>query len=189
MNTPPLFRLPLLMTALLAGLPAQAQTQAQVAGMSPADRDAAKARIEANHKYQRNDCGMQSTNVKDICVEEAGARHKVALAELQYGYTGKAADQVRLQVAKAEAAYAVARERCDDQTGTAKDQCVKEAQTAETQALAEARRGPPKGEAKRDAGPARRDSEYKLAVSKCQALAPDLQPACLSTAQRSQGRR
>lgn len=180
MNTHHTFRLPLLLAALLAVL--AAPTQAQVAGMSPADHAAAKARIDANHKYQRNDCGMQSTNVKDICVEEAGARHMVALAELHYGYTGKAADRVKLQVAKAEAAYAVARERCDDQVGASKDQCVQQAQAIESQALSEARQAPPNGAAKRDAA-------YKVALSKCQTLAQDLQPACASAAQRSHGRR
>lgn len=49
---------------------------------------------------------------------------KVALAEIEYGYTGKAADANKVLVAKAESVYAVAKERCDDQSGNAKSSCV-----------------------------------------------------------------
>ena len=44
-----------------------------------------------------------------------------------------------MSIAKAEAEYAVAKERCDDQAGNAKDVCVKEAKSAQTAAKANAR--------------------------------------------------
>ena len=42
--------------------------------------------------------------------------------------------QVKVLVAKAESAYAVAKERCDDKSGNAKDVCVKEAKAVESRA-------------------------------------------------------
>jgi hypothetical protein len=74
-------------------------------------------------------------------VQEAKAKEKVALAEIEYGYSGKGADHTKVLVAKAESAYAVAKERCDDQSGNAKDVCVKEAKAVEVKALADAKLG------------------------------------------------
>jgi hypothetical protein len=35
-------------------------------------------------------------NAKDVCIEEAKAMAKVALAELEYRYIGKSADQTKV---------------------------------------------------------------------------------------------
>jgi hypothetical protein len=43
-------------------------------------------------------------------------------------------------VAKAEADYRVAKERCDDQAGNVKDVCLEEAKAAEAAAKADAKR-------------------------------------------------
>lgn len=86
-------------------------------------------------------CSSQSANAHDICIEKAKAKRKVARSELEYGYTGKAADRTKVLVAKAKLAYTVAKERCDDQAGNAKDVCVKEAKAVEIKALADAKLG------------------------------------------------
>lgn len=155
---------------------------AQAATMSKTDYSAAKSRISEDYKAGSKSCSSQSGNAKDICVQEAKAKEKVARAELEFGYTGKAKDGSRVAVAKAESAYAVAKERCDDQAGNAKDVCRKEAKAIEAKALADAKMGREVGEARSDAAQTKRDADYKLAAEKCEALSGDAKSQCVTTA-------
>ncbi len=152
---------------------------AQAATMSKPDYKTAKARISADYKADKAACASFSANAKDICVQQAKAKDKVALAELEFGYTAKPADQTKILVAKAESTYAVAKEKCDDQAGNAKDVCVKEAKAVEVKALADAKMGQQIGEAKTDASDAKRDADYKVAAERCEALAGDSKGACI----------
>ena len=136
--------------------------------MSKADYKAGKDRISATYKSDKAACDSLSGNAKDVCVEEAKAKEKVAKAELEYSYTGKASDQNKLAKAKAEGAYAVAKEKCDDKAGNDKDVCVKEAKAAETQALADAKMNKEVHAAKTEAADDKRDAEYKVAAEKCE---------------------
>ena len=106
--------------------------------MTKADYKADKDRISAAYKQEKAACDRLSANAKDVCVEEAKAKEKVGKAELESNYTGKAKDANKVLVAKAESAYAVAKEKCDDQSGNAKDVCVKEAKAVDFKALADA---------------------------------------------------
>jgi len=111
---------------------------AQAATMAKADYKAGKERISAEYKTDKAACDALSGNAKDICVQEAKGKEKVAKAELEYSYTGKAKDQAKVEKAKAESTYDVAKEKCDDQAGNNKDACVKEAKAAKERALADA---------------------------------------------------
>jgi hypothetical protein len=182
MNKQLTFKLSLVMAGLLA-LPL-----AQASNMSKADYNTAKARISTGYKAERSACASLAANAKDICIEEASAKQKVARAELEYGYSGKPDDQTKVMVAKAEAAYAVAKEKCDDQAGNSKDVCVKQAKAVEVKALADAKMGQQIGEAKVDASDAKRDADYKVAVEKCDAMAGDAKASCLSAAKVSFGK-
>lgn len=66
-------------------------------------------------------------------------KEKVARAELEASY--KPSDKTRhaVGIAKAEADYAVAMEKCDDKAGNDKKLCVKEAKAAEANAKANAK--------------------------------------------------
>jgi hypothetical protein len=85
-------------------------------------------------------------------------------------------------VAKAEAAYAVGKERCDDKAGNAKDVCVKEAKAREIKALADAKMGKEIGEAKKDAAEDKRDADYKVAIEKRNGLSGDAKDNCVAAA-------
>jgi hypothetical protein len=61
---------------------------AHAASMSKADYTAAKTRISAEYKSDKAACASLAGNAKDICIQEAKAKEKVARAELEYGYTG-----------------------------------------------------------------------------------------------------
>jgi hypothetical protein len=176
------FKTSLVMAALLA-LPL-----AQAANMSQADYGAAKTRIGADHKAARSACDSKAGNAKDVCVEEASAKQKVAQAELEFGYSGTASDQNKVSMAKAEAAYAVAKEKCDDQAGNAQDVCVKEAKAVEAKAIADAKMAQDIGAAKADASQAKRDADYKVAVEKCDAMAGDAKTSCVNAAKLTFGK-
>jgi len=173
---------PLIVAAMLA-LPV-----AQAATMAKADYTADKTRISAEYKTDKAACDAQKANAKDICVEEAKAKEKVARAELEYAYTGKAKDRTKALEAKAKADYAVAKEKCDDQTGNAKDVCVKEAKAVEVKALADAKMNKEIGEAKKDDSEAKRDADYKVAAEKCDALSGDPKASCIAAAKTKFGK-
>jgi hypothetical protein len=106
----------------------------------------------------------------------------VAHAELEYGYSGKATDRNKVLVTKAESAYAVAKEKCDDKAGNSKDVCVKEAKAVEVKALSDAKMGKEIGAAKKDAAADRADADYNVATEKCAALAGDAKDSCIAAA-------
>ncbi|MHB8948582.1 MAG: hypothetical protein ACYC4S_05905 [Rhodoferax sp.] len=127
-------------------------------------------------------------NGKDVCIEEAKAKEKVTLAELEYSYTGKAADMTKVLQAKAKSAYAVAKEKCDDLAGNPKDVCIKEAKAVEVKALADAKLGKQIGEAKTEATDDKIDANYKVAIEKCDALAGDAKTSCVAAAKAKFGK-
>lgn len=182
MTRTPLYKLAVLAAALMT-LP-----MAQAASMSKADYQSAKDRIKAEYKTDKAACDAQSGNAKDVCVEQGKAKEKVALAELEFSYTGKPADRTKVLVAKAETTYAVAKERCDDLSGNPKDVCVKEAKAAEVKAKADAKLGKEIGEARKDAAADKRDADYKVAAEKCDALAGDAKSSCMANAKTTYGK-
>ncbi len=171
---------------ILAGM--LALPMAQAASVAKTDYNAGKTSIAADYKADSAACASLAGNSKDICVEQAKGRQKVALAELEYSYTGKPADQTKVRVAKAESAYAVAKERCDDLAGNVKDVCVTEAKSSEVKALADAKMGKEIGAARTDAADTKRDADYKVAAEKCDALAGDAKASCISNAKARFGK-
>ena len=161
---------------------------AQAATMAKADYTADKTRISADYKADKAACASMTKNAKDICVEEAKAKEKIARAELEFSYTGKPGDQTKVMVTKAKAAYAVAKEKCDDKAGNEMDVCVKEAKAVETKALADAKMGKKIGEAKKDATEDKRDADYKVAAEKCDAMTGDAKASCVAAAKAKFGK-
>ncbi|HEX5697723.1 MAG TPA: hypothetical protein VFX90_03635 [Rhodoferax sp.] len=182
MNISRNFKTSLLVAALLSFSVAQAAT------LTKAEYKAEKTRISADYKVDKKACDAFKDNAKDVCVEEAKAKENIARAELEYGYTGKATDQTKVLEAKAKSAYAIAKEKCDDQSGNAKDVCVKEAKAVEVKALADAKLGKQIGEAKKEAAEDKSDANYKVAVEKCDALAGDAKTSCVTAAKAKFGK-
>ena len=161
-------------------------TQAQA--MVKAEYKEGKTRISDTYKADKAACAAMAGNAKDICVEQAKAKEKVERADLEYSYTGKAKDQNKVLVAKAESSYAVAKERCDDKSGNDKDVCVKEAKAVKAKALADAKMGKEMSESRADAGTAKRDADYDVAAQKCDALSGDAKASCMTTAKAKYGK-
>ncbi len=160
----------------------------QATAMTKDEYKASKSRISADYKSAKASCAPMAGNAKDICVEEAKAKEKVAKAELEHGYTGKAKDQNKILVAKADSTYKVAKERCDDRSGNDKDVCVKEAKATQTKSLADAKMSQQVGTARTDANQDKRDADYKVAVEKCDAMAGDAKSSCVAQAKTRFGK-
>src|SRR6218665_1844428 len=111
-------------TALLALALTLACGAAQAANFSKNVYNGAKDEIKAAYKADRESCDKLAGNTKDICVEQAKGDEKIAMAQLDYNYSGSTADEAKLYEARYEARYELAKERCDDFAGEPKDICL-----------------------------------------------------------------
>ena len=162
-------------------------------------RDQAIKNAEAQYKTDKAACDGLKGNAKDICTEEAKGKEKVAKAEANAAYenTPKARENARL--ARADAIYEVAKEKCDDLAGNAKDVCVKEAKANFVKAKADAKVDRVATDAKQDAqqktASAQREAaedknqaNYKVAIEKCDSLAGAAKDACVRDAKAKFGK-
>lgn len=103
---------------------------AQAADMSRAEYKKTKADLAAQLKVDKAACDSFQANAKDVCIEEAKGREKVAVAELDARYQPSARRDYDVRMTRAKVDYAVAKEKCDDYSGDAKDTCRKQAEAA-----------------------------------------------------------
>ena len=142
----------------------------------------AKAQIKAGYKVDKAACDSLKDNAKDVCVEQAKAGEKVALAQLEANYSGNPKDEARLHTAQYEARYAVAKEKCDDMSGNAKDVCRQEAKTGRDKAKADAKLSKTVTTAMATDVNAQMKADYKLAREKCDSLTGNDKDVCVATA-------
>jgi len=161
--------------------------------LSKEERKTEQQRIESNFKAAKQRCNNLSGNAKDICVAEAKGAQKVAKADLEARDQGTPKAQENARIARAEAEYAVAKEKCDDMAGNVKDVCQKDAKAALTRAKGDAKVGRTAAEAdkqsrekvadaRKDAAQDTRQAEYKAARERCDSLAGDAKDRCISDA-------
>jgi hypothetical protein len=154
---------------------------------------------DAQYKIDKDACSSLVGNAKDICVAEAKGKDSVAKADAEaaYRHTPKARENAR--IARAQANYNVAIEKCDDLTGNPKDVCVKEAKAELVKGKANAKvdrvaadtsheAATKQAEARKDASAEKRDAEYKVAIEKCDALSGPAKDACVSNAKAQFGK-
>jgi hypothetical protein len=170
--------------------------------MAPISKDAydiAVKNAETQYKTDKDACSPRSGNAKDICLAEASGKEKVAKADADAAYktTPKAREDAR--VARAEATYNVAKEKCDALAGNPKDVCVKEADAVLVKAKADAKVDRVSADAKQDsamkeadarkqATEDKRNADYKVAIEKCDALATPAKDSCISNAKVQYGK-
>ena len=155
---------------------------AAAANISPAVHDAARNQLKATYKAELDGCDRLSGNAKDICVESAKGKEKVAMAHLQYQRSGDAKDMNKLAEARYEARYEVAKEMCDDQAGNSKDICLATAKADHEKAKANAKMSKQTKEARADAMDAKEKADYKLASERCDAMKGNDKDACMASA-------
>ena len=166
--------------------------------------------IAAEYKSATAACGSFSGNAKDICKTEASGKEKVAKAQLEANYKPSEDATYKVRVARADAAQAVAKQKCDDKAGNVKDVCVKEASAAAVAAKADAlaqmktakanekaaeistnanSKANEKGaDARKDAASDKRDADYAVAKEKCDAFASEAKNNCLNEAKARFGK-
>jgi hypothetical protein len=150
-------------------------------------------RISADFKTQRLACDGRAGNAKDICMAEAKGNEKVAKAEVEARDKGTAKARQEALVARADASYDVAKERCDDFAGNTKDVCLKDAKAVLVKATADAKlerkttdaamsANEKIGDAQAQANNTKREADYKAARERCDSLAGNAKDACISQA-------
>lgn len=169
---------------------------AMAEGMSKTDYKAGKDKISAEYKTAKASCGSLAGNASDICVAQAKGSEKVALADLEASYQPTKENSHDARVARAEADYGVAIEKCDDLAGNTKDVCVKEAKAAQTAGKANATAqmktseanttaSEKTAEARKDANADKMDAQYTLAKEKCDAYSGNAKDSCIDKAKLS----
>jgi hypothetical protein len=149
--------------------------------------------IDAQYKVAKKGCDSLSGNAEDICEAEAKGIKNTAKAELTYNYNPTNKALYKARVAKAEATYSVANQKCDDKEGNVEDVCEQEAKAVKVQetAAAEAQMKTTKADAvavekssdaRKDAETEMRDANYAVAKEKCDVLANDAKDLCISNA-------
>ena len=159
---------------------------------------AEKERIEATYKSAKAQCNTLTDNAKDVCEKQAKGEENVAKAELDNRYKPSERQAYKARLARAEADYDVAKEKCDDLNGNAKDVCEKDAKAAyvsakENAKVAKALEKPGQtssekaanvSQARKDAAEETREANYKAAVERCDTLSGDAKSACVNNAKR-----
>jgi hypothetical protein len=168
-------------------------TGAIAESMSKDQYESLVTKIDTDYKVAKEICGSLAGNANDICDAEAKGKLNIAKSELEYNYEPTVNTFYNARIAKADAEYSVAAQKCDNKDGNIKDVCVKEAKAAKTQqtAAAEAQMKTSKADAvaiekssdaRKDAEKDMRDANYAVAKEKCEALASDTKDLCLSNA-------
>ena len=108
-------------------------------GISGDEYKRAKDAVEADAKAAKEKCKSLKDNARDICQAEAKATEKVAKKELDYKKNPNEKNRMDLEKMKAEVAYEVAKEKCEDQKGAEQAACKKSAKADKDKALADAK--------------------------------------------------
>jgi hypothetical protein len=174
-------------------------TAASAGNLSKDEYKAGKDKIAAELKAEKQSCDSMNGNAKDICIAEANGKEKAAKAELEARHKNTAKAHYEARIAKAEADYGVAKEKCDDLSGNQKDVCLKEAKAAETRAKADAKAGQrtsqlnnsygeKRQDIRADAGADKRDANYAVAKEKCDSYSGDAKDQCMNDVKRRYGK-
>ena len=169
------------------------------AALSKQERKAEQDRIGADFKAAKDNCKGLKGNTKDICMAEAKGANKVAKAELEARDKGTPKAQANARIAKADAEYSVAKEKCEDRSGNARDVCKKDAKATYTRAKASAVVNREAREANKDARERVSDAQksatkdinqadYKAARERCDSLAGDPKDRCIADVKARYGK-
>lgn len=180
-------------TTLSAAMLIAASAAAFAMPISKEEYNAKKVEISDQYKANKKACKSLSGNTKDICIEEAKGQGNVARAELDDSYQPSTEARYRIRVARADATYAVDKEKCDNTAGNVKDVCRKEAKSAYISAKADAKvievtidahtAAQEKAiEVRQEAATDKRDAAFAVAKEKCDALSSDSKANCVNQA-------
>ena len=108
-------------------------------GISKDEYKREKDRIEADAKSAKASCKTMKDNAKDVCEAEAKGKEKLAKKELDYKKNPNDKNAQDVEKMKAEVAYEVAKEKCEDMKGADLAKCKKDAKAEKDRAMAAAK--------------------------------------------------
>jgi hypothetical protein len=109
-------------------------------------------RIDAEFDAARERCDDLAGQAKDVCLAEARAERRIRKVEVAARVQGTSKARYDAQIARAEAAFGVAKERCGVRAGEERAACIADARAGEERAKEEARRERREAEAREVAG-------------------------------------
>lgn len=162
--------------------------------MTKAEYKAEKETVTGSYKASREKCNSLKANAKDVCVSEAKGAETVSKAELEEKYEPSARHAQKVSMAKGDAAYHTAKEKCDDSTGNAKSVCRADAKAAHVKAVEEARvvrvgamtNTVDKG-MRNIANKDENTANYKAATARCDGMAGAVKNTCMADAKTKYG--
>lgn len=181
------------LTVLAVAIGFAMSASAMGADISEAQYKKSGQEISARHSSDKAACESMAGNRKDVCMAEADGRESVAKTELELRYGNSAEHRQDVRIAEANAAYAIANQKCDELAGNAQDVCRKEAQRAQVAAKADAERmrttadangtaHDATAEAGKKASAEKGEAAYAVDKEKCDTLAGDAQDMCIKEA-------
>lgn len=126
-------------TAILAVTSLAFSVGAMARSMSESDYKATEKSIKAEYQSAKTGCDSFADNAKDICMAVAKGNEKIAKAKLEARYKPSRKAGYNISLAKAEADYAVSKEKCDDGDNNVEDVCMKEAEAVFLHAKSDAK--------------------------------------------------
>jgi hypothetical protein len=171
------------------------------AGAAPMTRDQHRAeieRIQGVYRAANDNCKPMKGNARDICKVEARGAYNIAKAELELKKKATPKHDDKLKTARAEAAYRLASEKCDDMQGSAREICRKEAKASWIAARGDTRvsraaidDGVNSRKANAERKEAREDNsaaQYAAAKERCEVLPGDARASCVGDLKKKFGK-
>ena len=162
--------------------------------MTKAEYKTEKDTIKGAYKVSRDKCGSLKANAKDICMSEAKGAEKVSKAELEEKYEPNARHVEKVSMAKGDAAYHTAKEKCDDSSGNAKNVCRADAKAMHVKAVEEARvvrvgamAGGVNNSMRNAANKDENEANFKAAAARCDGMAGGAKDSCMTDAKTKYG--
>jgi hypothetical protein len=153
-----------------------------------------KDTITGDYKVSRDKCNSLKANAKDICVSEAKGVESIAKAELEASYAPSARHTEKVAMAKGDAAYSTAKEKCDDSAGNEKTICRADAKAAHVKTKDDARlgrvdamAGTVENGARASANKDENEANYKAAAARCDSMTGATKDACTADAKAKHG--
>jgi hypothetical protein len=109
------------------------------AAMTNDEYKAGKVRITAEYQADRQKCGAGYGNAIELCIARARGAQKVAKAELEAAHKPSPRSNYDAAIARANVAYRIAKEECDDKKGAPRQGCEKDAKAEHERATATAK--------------------------------------------------
>jgi hypothetical protein len=153
-----------------------------------------RARIQDRYATNKDRCSRLDGHARDLCKVQARAEYDIARAELRTRYEPSPAHQEKAELAKGEASYRIAHEKCGDLDGSARKVCEQDARAGWTAARAEARANRTAGEkgpnteqtlhAREKARETATQARYDAQRARCRTLSGDSKDTCIADAKK-----